>query len=79
MKVTIKYFGLLTDITQKSEEILFLEDTISLKDCLDILYSNYTNLSEFTFKIAVNQQIIDSDVSINENDIVALMPPFAGG
>jgi molybdopterin synthase sulfur carrier subunit len=79
MKITIKYFGLLTDITQKNEEVLQLEETHTLMKCLDILYSNYNNLSEHTFKVAVNQQIIDSDTSIQNNDIVALMPPFAGG
>ena len=32
-----------------------------------------------SFKIAVNQTIVAENEMINENDEIALLPPFAGG
>jgi molybdopterin converting factor small subunit len=31
------------------------------------------------FKVAVNQSIVNADFKLNDNDEVALLPPFAGG
>jgi len=36
-------------------------------------------LKEINYKIAVNQTLADDSLLLNENDEIALLPPFAGG
>jgi molybdopterin synthase sulfur carrier subunit len=80
MTITIKYFGLLVDLTHKNEEeLIFGENKMSvayLKAKLEIFYSN---LNQVPFTIAVNQKKVDLDYLIQHQDIVAFLPPFAGG
>ncbi len=80
MKVTVKYFGLLTDVTQTNEEQFSLETkSISVNHLKQELEGKYPSLSESNFTIAVNQTISGLDAILNDNDIIALLPPFAGG
>ena len=51
----------------------------SARDLLKILHEKYENLNGNTFVIAVNKTLATEDVMINNNDTIALLPPFAGG
>lgn len=77
--IQLKYFGAIAEKTgSKEEEIPFLD--ISLKQLIDELNQKY-HLDNLSFSVAVNQKIIDkkADYIIGKNDIIALLPPFAGG
>jgi len=80
MTITIKYFGLLADITKKKEEQVVLEnDKISvafLKSKIEVAYEGMQNV---TYSIAVNQSLSGLDVTIKNQDEIAFLPPFAGG
>lgn len=77
MTLQIKYFGMLTDITQCQEETLsFSQQTVS--DLLEILQNKYPLLENTTFKVAQNQEFISGDTLISSPEI-ALLPPFSGG
>ena len=77
MNLNIKYFGMLTEVTQCQEEILeFNQQKIS--DLLTILLKKYPLLKDQSFQIAQNQKIVDGDAFVTETEI-ALLPPFAGG
>ena len=39
----------------------------------------YEKLNVMNYKIAVNQTIVSSDLGLNNNDEIAILPPFAGG
>ena len=39
----------------------------------------YTELQHISFAIAVNKSITTTEFNLNNNDIIALLPPFAGG
>jgi molybdopterin synthase sulfur carrier subunit len=80
MKVTLKYFGLIADLVKTNEEIVDLSVAESTTDGLmQILNQKYPDLLNTNFAIAINQSIITSVTSLSNEDIIALMPPFAGG
>lgn len=73
----IKAFGQLTDIFEK--ETFSIESVKDLNELKEKLIKSYPALSQKTFVIAVNKQIIHNNVSLNEDAEVALLPPFSGG
>lgn len=77
MRLTIKYFGLLAEVTKCNEEqIDFLGATVS--DLRDVLYNKYAELSLKDFQIAQDQVLVTNETEITKTEI-ALLPPFAGG
>lgn len=77
MNLNIKYFGLLAEITQCSEETLEFSKT-SVSDLLGVLFEKYPGLKEKDFQVAQNHTIVSKDIELLESEI-ALLPPFSGG
>ena len=77
MKVKVLFFGILKETTGRQEMTLKgINDSDTLQKHL---VSIMPVLKNYTFRLAVNQEFIDSNCTLNEGDIVAVMPPFAGG
>lgn len=77
MNITIKYFGLIAEVTHCPEEnINFSGNEVS--ELLDVLHSKYPDLKNKDFKIAQNQELVSIDTKITGQEI-ALLPPFSGG
>lgn len=80
MTITLKYFGLLADITNTNEELFSLEKSdYTTNDLMQQLNEKYTGLQNVSFVIAVNKSITSIEINLNNNDTIALLPPFAGG
>jgi molybdopterin synthase sulfur carrier subunit len=80
MTITLKYFGSLVDITQKKEEIFFAEESnMSVSFLKNKIETTYEELKKTNYSIAVNQSISSLDYNIKDQDIIAFLPPFAGG
>ena len=80
MILNIKYFGVLADITDKKEEQLVLDDSNLTVNSLKLkMESVYQELQKNTYSIAVNQTLSGMDVTIKDQDVIAFLPPFAGG
>ena len=80
MTITVKYFGLVSDITQKKEEQFFFEsEAMNLKQLQSKLELYYPELKKTTYSFAVNQSLSQSNEVLKNNDEIALLPPFAGG
>jgi sulfur-carrier protein len=80
MIVTLKYFGLLVDITQKKEEVFSMEDgKLSLSFLKSKIETAYIGLKNTNYSIAVNQSMSNLDYTIKDQDVIAFLPPFAGG
>ena len=77
MNLNIKYFGLLAEITQCSEETIGFSKS-SISDLLAILFEKYPTLKEKDFQVAQNQKIVSKEALVIETEI-ALLPPFSGG
>jgi molybdopterin synthase sulfur carrier subunit len=80
MTVTLKYFGLLADITQlKEEQFTFDQETIPVSDLKSKIESSYLSMQNTNYTIAVNQAMSSLQATIKDQDIIAFLPPFAGG
>lgn len=80
MIINIKYFGLLADITKKKEEQMVLDESnFSVGFLKSKMESSYQELQKTSYSIAVNQAMAGMDTNIKDQDIIAFLPPFAGG
>lgn len=81
IEIKLKYFGIIADVTQKKEEIFFIENDVNtlrlLKSKIEIIYPKILDVN---YSIALNKVIVSNcDVGLEDKDEVAFMPPFAGG
>ena len=80
MEITVKYFGIIADITQKKEEVFFIDEvSYSLKKLQSIIEIKYPKILVINYSIAVNEKFLQNDILLKNKDIIALLPPFAGG
>ena len=77
MKLTIKYFGLLAEVTQCHEE-QFEFSGAKVSDLKVALFQKYNTLKNKDFQVAQNQVLVTNETEITATEI-ALLPPFAGG
>jgi len=77
--IQLKYFGAIAEKTNCSDEKIVAAD-ICLHQLLEELEQKY-HLNNLSFSVAVNQKIVKNVriLKLKDNDIVALLPPFAGG
>jgi molybdopterin synthase sulfur carrier subunit len=77
MKIKILFFGSIGALAGKSEMILEnITDVEKLKKHLSDLFPDLPN---YTFRIAVNKELVEGNTMLNDGDELAIMPPFAGG
>lgn len=77
--IEVKYFGAVAEKTNCSTEKIPFGD-LSLEQLLNDLDAKY-QLNTLSFSIAVNQKIVPKTTvyELKSNDVIALLPPFAGG
>jgi molybdopterin synthase sulfur carrier subunit len=77
MEINLLIFGQIADITGKSAwKIAGIKDTNEL---IKNLEEQFPALSTTSYSIAVNKKVIQGNKALNENDTIALLPPFSGG
>lgn len=77
MSITIKIFGQLAEIVGSNEwHVQDASDTNFIKERL---ISDFPKLKNFPFAIVVNKKFVNQNQKIQTGDVVALLPPFAGG
>ena len=80
MILNIKYFGVLAEITKKKEEQIVLEGSNMTVNSLKLkMESAYQELQKNNYSIAINQAMAGTDTTIKDQDVIAFLPPFAGG
>jgi len=75
MKILV--FGMLVEDVGSEE--LQIELQPDLETLREELMEKFPGLKNRQFMIAVNQQKINGNITLNANDEIALIPPFAGG
>lgn len=78
MNVTVKCFGIIAETVEDNEISIELSNN-TVSSFRKTLETYYPQLSEFTFQIAVNHKLVGADYRIDENDEIAVLPPFSGG
>ena len=81
MKVTVRYFSIHRDMTEKTEEEVQLDQGATTKDLLNRLKESYPRLKDakdYTV-ISINGNFAEEKSKLKEGDVVALFPPVGGG
>ena len=76
-QIKIFVFGILAEKMQTDVLLFPLQsdtDTL-LKDLIKV----YPSIDQLKFSIAINKKIITENTPLNNQDEVALLPPFSGG
>jgi len=80
MKITLKYFGIIAEIMDTEKETITIDSkSITIEDLKSILNKKNSSINEQEYKIAINHSIADHNITINNNDVISLLPPFSGG
>ena len=78
MKLNVKYFGMIAEWTGSSEQSVDFVGT-TVRELKSQLENEHPKLKGISYQVAVNQKIASNEAVLNENDELALLPPFAGG
>lgn len=77
MKINLLFFGQAADITGKAVwNFSGVNNTLELNEKL---IENFPALQTIKYSIAVNKKIIRGKTELNNEDTVAILPPFSGG
>ena len=76
--MTIKYFGLVAEAAEKSEEVMEFDGTLTVSELKAQCLNGLSITDKESIQIAVNQNL-DDKTTLKDGDEVALLPPFAGG
>tara|TARA_Y100000590_G_scaffold467467_1_gene646482 strand:- start:4679 stop:4918 length:240 start_codon:yes stop_codon:yes gene_type:complete len=75
------YFSWVKDITNKNSEIISnINDIKELKNKLVETYPKIEkHFSNNILRIAVNNEYVFENTTLNKNDVIAIFPPVSGG
>ena len=77
MEINLLAFGQIAEITGKSAwKMIEIKNTNTL---IKNLEDQFPALVKMKYSIAVNKKVIQENTILNDNDTIALLPPFSGG
>ncbi len=81
MKIHLRYFASLREITGQNEEQLTVEDGACVDDVRALLLARYPRLQPVMERsaCAVNHGYVPKDAELHEGDEVVFIPPVGGG
>lgn len=77
MPINVIIFGQITDITGTSS--LTLDNISDTNQLVEQLTKAYPALSLAKYALAVDKKIVKENTLLQENNTIALLPPFSGG
>ncbi|MBK8882636.1 MAG: MoaD/ThiS family protein [Bacteroidales bacterium] len=77
MQVKVLFFGVLSEVA--GTDCRHYMEVKSINDLKSRIIDEFPEIAHYNYRISLNSEIISSDRLLNENDEIALMPPFAGG
>ncbi len=69
MKIRIRYFASLREITGQNEELLMVDERTSVADIRPLLVTRYPRL----------QRYVSAETVLHEGDELVFIPPMGGG
>jgi len=77
--ITVKYFGEIAEAINCQEEQISTKSD-NLYEFMEELTEKY-DLQRFPMILALNQNLVElsSEITLSNNDELAILPPFAGG
>ena len=78
MELKLLFFGVLTDVIGVSN-LEFVSNATNTRTLNNNLQKDFPVLKKYSYKIAVNQEIITEEKKLKDGDEVSFLPPFSGG
>lgn len=79
MKITVLLFGIATDLVGSSSLNIELPTKSTIASFKKAI-SEHSQLKKMsTYAVAINESYATDETLINENDVVAIIPPVSGG
>ncbi len=80
MKIQLLFFGIATDLVGENSVFFELKSAATISELKKELLKKYSKLKNIEdFAIAVNEEYAENDLVLQENDVVAIIPPVSGG
>jgi molybdopterin converting factor small subunit len=80
MKIKLLLFGISSDIVGSSSTEIDVSQNCTVKGLKEELLFTYPGLINIhSYAIAINEAYASDAISIQENDILAIIPPVSGG
>ena len=77
MEISVLFFGVLAEVTGTARK--HYSDIKSFDDLKHRIGDDFPEITHYSFRIAVNNKIVNEDPLLRQDDEVAYLPPFAGG
>ena len=77
MDIEVLFFGVLAEVTGTGRK--HYRDVKSFDDLKYRIVDEYPELIHYTYRIAVNNEIVTEDPVLTGGEEIAFLPPFAGG
>ncbi len=80
MKMNVLLFGISADLIGASRLEFELEKQSSVADFKELFQEKYSNVTQLnSYAVAVNENYASDDLKLQENDVIAIIPPVSGG
>lgn len=79
MKIDILYFASLKEQTKKGQETFETKSTTALELYQELNQRYHFKLSDKHLRVAINESFVAMEAPLNSGDVVAFIPPVAGG
>jgi molybdopterin converting factor small subunit len=80
VKVSILIFGIIKDIVGSNHLVKEIEKDSTILTLKNRLLNEYPGLIKYkNYAVAVNEEYVEDNYRLNNNDIIALIPPVSGG
>ena len=80
INIQLLLFGITTDLLGTSSLEVTLQQHASVKNLKENLLKTYPQLENInSYAIAVNEEYASDEMVLNENDVIAIIPPVSGG
>ncbi|MFT6867286.1 MAG: molybdopterin converting factor small subunit [Cyclobacteriaceae bacterium] len=78
MELKVKLYGVLAEIADTQEISVKTESQLTVEELIAKLKHQFPAMKLVQCQLAVNQRI-SQKITVNHNDQLVLLPPFAGG
>jgi len=79
MKVTVRFFASVREITGTGEMVLELKENETVSNVLKTLKSSFPDFQASNLMLAVNMEYVQPDYKLKNGDVIALIPLVSGG
>ncbi len=80
MKVIVRYFAKIREITGRSEEVLDISNKSVLGDVISLVFDKYIiEIEGMPLLYSVNYEYADTDTVLQDNDEIGILFPASGG